>query len=184
MASSSCTSTRRHRLGRAWPGHSRQRGRRPHEKRSLSAWHRWARPARTSGTSATRTRRCRRAWAKRRVGVSIFSELQSLQARVRTQFKDRRLRDSVNWRDVDGARDIEALLPNLLQRVAGKRGAIRAVGRRSTRKSGMQSSPSDWRIRTDGTVLNGACSSTHCSPRLEFSRTAKDPARMHVPCCF
>jgi len=32
-----------------------------------------------------------------------------MQARVRTQFKDRRLRDSVNWRDVDGARDIEEI---------------------------------------------------------------------------
>lgn len=32
-----------------------------------------------------------------------------MQARVRTQFKDRRLRDSDNWRDVDGARDIEEI---------------------------------------------------------------------------
>ncbi|CAE7387630.1 tmp1 [Symbiodinium natans] len=33
----------------------------------------------------------------------------AMQARVRTQFKDRRLRDSVNWRDVDGARDVEVI---------------------------------------------------------------------------
>ena len=30
------------------------------------------------------------------------------EARVRDKFRDRRLRAAVNWRDVDGARDIEA----------------------------------------------------------------------------
>eukprot|EP00913_Durusdinium_trenchii_P033606 g31459.t1 len=32
-----------------------------------------------------------------------------MQATVRTQFKDARLRAQVNWRDVDGARDMEVI---------------------------------------------------------------------------
>ena len=33
------------------------------------------------------------------------------EANVRAQFRDQRLRSNVNWRDVDGARDVEALVP-------------------------------------------------------------------------
>ena len=40
-----------------------------------------------------------RTWTR----VALTSE-----ASVRAQFKDQRLRGSVNWRDVDGARDAEA----------------------------------------------------------------------------